>query len=294
MELKIDSVSKKYRGDVWGLWDFSIQVGAGVLGLVGPNGAGKSTLMRILATITRPTEGRITWNGIDILKSPNPLRRVMGYLPQDFGVYPNLTPVEFLEYMAAIKGVERVSARKRIDDLLQVVGLMEARKRQLGGFSGGMKQRLGIAQALLNDPQLLIVDEPTSGLDPGERVHFRNLISDLAGDRIVILSTHIVSDVEAVATEIVILDLGHTRRRCSPEKLLQTVVGKVWLWVVPSAALNEIRAEHLISNVVHRSDGVHVRLVVDEAPAAEAQPVEPSLEDAYLYNLAKDRKEASI
>ncbi len=294
MEIKIKNVSKRYSGDVWGLQDFSLEVGVGVLGLVGPNGAGKSTLMRILATVTRPTGGSITWNGIDILKSPNPLRRVLGYLPQDFGVYPNLNPVEFLEYIAAIKGVESKSVRNRIDDLLQVVGLASACKRQLCGFSGGMVQRLGIAQALINDPQFLIVDEPTSGLDPEERVNFRNLISDLAGNRIVILSTHIVSDVEAAATEIVILSQGHMQRHCSPEKLLQSVMGKVWLWVAPSAALTDIRAEHLVSSVVHRSDGVHVRLVAEEAPAIEAKPVAPSLEDAYLYTLKNDRKEVLL
>jgi ABC-2 type transport system ATP-binding protein len=291
MELKIESVSKRYRGDVWGLWDFSLEVRTGILGLVGPNGAGKSTLMRILATVTRPTEGRVTWNGLDILKYPNPLRAVLGYLPQDFGIYPNLNAVEFLEYLAAIKGLESKSARKRIDGLLQVVGLTEVRKRPLGGFSGGMKQRLGIAQALLNDPQLLIVDEPTSGLDPEERVRFRNLLSDLAGDRIVILSTHIVSDVEAAATEIAIINQGQLQRHCAPEALLQTVDGKVWMWIVPSYALTEIQQKYLVSGAVRRSDGVHVRLVADEVPAPEAKAVNPSLEDAYLYCLKNSRAE---
>jgi ABC-type multidrug transport system ATPase subunit len=290
MEIIIDSVSKRYHGDVWGLWDFNLEVRTGILGLVGPNGAGKSTLMRILATVTRPTEGRVTWNGSNILKSANHLRAVLGYLPQDFGVYPNLNAVEFLEYLAAIKGLEGKSARKRIDELLRVVGLIEARKRPLGDFSGGMKQRLGIAQALLNDPQLLIVDEPTSGLDPEERVRFRNLLSDLSGDRIVILSTHIVSDVEAAATEIAIIHHGHLIQHCAPENLLQTVEGKVWMWVVPSNHLTEIRQNHLVSNTVRRSDGVHVRLVVDAAPAPEAKPVTPSLEDAYLYCLKNNRE----
>jgi ABC-type multidrug transport system ATPase subunit len=291
MELKIESVSKRYRGDVWGLRDFSLDVRTGILGLVGPNGAGKSTLMRILATVTRPTEGRVTWNGSDILKSPNPLRAVLGYLPQDFGVYPNLNAVEFLVYLAAIKGLEGKSARKRIDQLIQVVGLTEARKRPLSGFSGGMKQRLGIAQALLNDPQLLIVDEPTSGLDPEERVRFRNLLSNLSGDRIVILSTHIVSDVEAAATAIAIINQGHLMRHCAPETLLQTVDEKVWMWVVPSNALTEIQQNHLISSGVRRSDGVHVRLVADKAPASDAKLVTPTLEDAYLYCLKNSREE---
>jgi ABC-type multidrug transport system ATPase subunit len=290
MELKIESVSKRYRGDVWGLRDFSLKVRTGILGLVGPNGAGKSTLMRILATVTRPTEGHVTCNGVDIQKYPNPLRAVLGYLPQDFGVYPNLNAVEFLEYLAAIKGLESKSAHKRIDELLQLVGLIEVRKRPLGGFSGGMKQRLGIAQALLNDPQLLIVDEPTSGLDPEERVRFRNLLSDLSGDRIVILSTHIVSDVEAAATEIAIINQGYLMRHCAPEILLQTVEGKVWVWVVPSRSLTEVQENHLISSAVRRSNGVHVRLVADEAPAPDAKLVTPTLEDAYLYCLKNSRE----
>jgi ABC-type multidrug transport system ATPase subunit len=291
MELIIESVSKRYRGNVWGLRDFSLEVRSGILGLVGPNGAGKSTLMRILATVTQPTSGRVSWNGVNILEYPDPLRALLGYLPQDFGVYPNLNAVEFLDYLAAIKGLDGRSTRKRIHELLQVVGLAEARKRPLGGFSGGMRQRLGIAQALLNDPQLLIVDEPTSGLDPEERVRFRNLLSDLSGDRIVVLSTHIVSDVEAAATEIAIINRGYLLRHCTPETLLHTVEGKVWVWIVPSNTLTDIQQNHLVSSAVRRSDGVHVRLVAGEAPAPDAKPVIPSLEDAYLYCLKNSREE---
>src|SRR5512147_2972195 len=219
MKLSISHLSKQYRRDFWGLRDFDLELTPGVIGLLGPNGAGKSTLMRMLATITQPTAGAIRWNGADIVKSPDTLRAVLGYLPQDFGVYPNLTAVEFLEYMAAIKGLDAKSARQRIDELLQVVNLVHAAKRPLGGYSGGMKQRVGIAQALLNDPQLLIVDEPTAGLDPEERVRFRNLLSDLSGNRIVILSTHIVSDVEATATDIAIINRGHLKVRARPEQL---------------------------------------------------------------------------
>jgi ABC-type multidrug transport system ATPase subunit len=195
MQLMIKDVGKQYRRDFWGLRDFTLDLSPGVLGLLGPNGAGKSTLMRILATITKPTTGQVTWCGTDIAHSPDGLREVLGYLPQDFGIYPNLNAVEFLDYLAAMKGLDARASRQRIDELLQVVNLVDAAKRPLGGYSGGMKQRVGIAQALLNDPQLLIVDEPTAGLDPEERVRFRNLLSDLAGNRIVILSTHIVSDV---------------------------------------------------------------------------------------------------
>ncbi len=261
----------------------TLELGPGVIGLLGPNGAGKSTLMRMLATITRPTEGTIKWNEVDIVKSPDALRSVLGYLPQDFGVYPNLNAVEFLEYMAAIKGLDGKSARRRIDELLLVVNLKEAAKRPLGGYSGGMKQRVGIAQALLNDPQLLIVDEPTVGLDPEERVRFRNLLSDLAGQRIVILSTHIVSDVEATATEIVIINKGCKLQHDVPEKLLSMLEGKVWQWIVPSTELPALKEKLAISGTVRRNEGVQVRVVSASSPAAEAQAIQPTLEDVYLY-----------
>lgn len=289
MKLTIEGVGKRYKGDFWGLQDFSLELGPGVLGLLGPNGAGKSTLMRILATITRPTEGRVLWDGIDIVRSPDGLRAVLGYLPQDFGVYPNLSAVEFLEYMAAVKGVDARVARRRIEELLVLVNLADARKRPLDGYSGGMRQRIGIAQALLNDPRLLIVDEPTVGLDPEERVRFRNLLSDLGGERIVILSTHIVSDVEATATGIALIDRGHLLAHAEPEELLRRVEGRVWEWVISSADLPAVRERWKISGTVRRADGVHVRVVSGVAPGAGAVPVPPSLEDAYLAVLEGDR-----
>lgn len=283
MKLAIEHLSKQYRRDFWGLRDFDLELGSGVIGLLGPNGAGKSTLMRMLATITKPTEGLIKWNDVDIVKSPDTIRAVLGYLPQDFGVYPNLNAVEFLEYMSAIKGLDAKSARHRIEELLQVVNLQDAAKRPLGSYSGGMKQRVGIAQALLNDPQLLIVDEPTVGLDPEERVRFRNLLSDLSGQRIVILSTHIVSDVEAVATEIVIIHKGRKLQHHTPEKLLQLLDGKVWQWVIPSSELPALKQQHIISGTVRRSEGVQVRVVSEAIPSSNAQAIPPSLEDVYLY-----------
>lgn len=289
MRLTIEGVGKRYRGNVWGLRGFSLDLGPGVLGLLGPNGAGKSTLMRILATITQPTEGRVSWNGGDIVRSPDDLRAELGYLPQDFGVYPNLNANEFLEYIAAVKGIDRGAARRRIEELLVLVNLTEARKRPLGGYSGGMKQRIGIAQALLNDPKLLIVDEPTVGLDPEERVRFRNLLSDLGGERIVILSTHIVSDVEAVATSIAILDRGRLLTWAEPEELLRQVEGRVWEWVIPSAELPAAREHWKISSTTRRADGIHARVVSDHPPAAGASPLAPSLEDAYLAVLEADR-----
>jgi ABC-2 type transport system ATP-binding protein len=282
MKLSIKRLSKHYRNDVWGLRDFDLEVGPGVIGLLGPNGAGKSTLMRMLATITRPSAGTVTWDGADIVRRPESLRGVLGYLPQDFGVYPNLSAREFLEYMAAIKGLDAPSARRRIDELLAVVNLTHAAGRPLGGYSGGMKQRVGIAQALLNDPRLLIVDEPTVGLDPEERVRFRNLLSDLSGERIIFLSTHIVSDVEATATEIVVINRGRKVRHATPENLLRELDGKVWQWVVPSSDLQALKQRYIVSGTIRRQDGVQVRLVHNASPAPGAQSVPPTLEDAYL------------
>ncbi len=289
MQLMVEDLSKNYRGSVRALRSVRFSMRPGVLGLLGPNGAGKSTLMRILATVTKPSTGRVFWNEKDIALDPDALRNVLGYLPQDFGVYPNLNAHEFLEYLAAVKGIEIVAAKKRIGELLDLVNLTEAAKRPLGGYSGGMRQRVGIAQALLNDPQLLIVDEPTAGLDPEERVRFRNLLSELSGERIVILSTHIVSDIEAVATQIAILAHGELLAHDAPEALLAKMSGKVWEVVVPSSELPALRQKYLISSTAHRSDGVHARVVTEVAPAEEARPLEPSLEDAYLASLATKR-----
>lgn len=283
MELVIQNVGKQYGRGKWGLRDYSLTLTSGVSGLLGPNGAGKSTLMRILATITRPTVGRVFWNGEDIAEKPNNLRAVLGYLPQDFGVYPNLNAIEFLQYLAAIKGLDTKTANCRIDELLQVVNLVDARKRPLGGYSGGMKQRIGIAQALLNDPELLIVDEPTVGLDPEERVRFRNMLADLSGDRIVLLSTHIVSDVEAVATRIAIMNRGHLLQHVTPDELLQAVDGKTWEWVIPTSQLVAVRENYLISNMNRYADVTRLRIIQEQSPSADAVRVAPNLEDAYLF-----------
>lgn len=296
MRLAVEYLSKEYRGGgqvVQALSKVQLALGPGVLGLLGPNGAGKSTLMRILATITQPSSGRVLWNDVEIAHHPDPLRTVLGYLPQDFGVYANLNALEFLEYLAAVKGIQTAAARKRIGELLELVNLTEVAKRPLGGYSGGMRQRIGIAQALLNDPQLLIVDEPTADLDPEERVRFRNLLSELSGERIVILSTHIVSDVEAVASSIAILAHGHLIAHDLPEALLASVAGKVWQVVVPSSELYALRQKHLVSSTAHRSDGVHARVVADAAPENTARPLDPVLEDAYLSAVAHQRSAAN-
>jgi ABC-2 type transport system ATP-binding protein len=292
MELRIENVSKQFSQSVWGLREFSLQLGPGVLGLLGPNGAGKSTLMRIIATITRPSSGAVFWNGRDVAQDPDSLRRVLGYLPQDFGVYPNLNAVEFLTYLAAVKGLNQKEARQRIDTLIQLVNLNEAAYRPIGNFSGGMRQRVGIAQALLNDPHLLIVDEPTVGLDPEERVRFRHLISDLSGERLVLLSTHIVSDVEATATSIALINNGRLLHHALPEALLQAVEGKVWGWLVSSEALTAVKNQHLIANTTRRSDGVLARIVSDTPPHPAAEPLPATLEDAYLYFITERQETA--
>jgi ABC-2 type transport system ATP-binding protein len=293
MRLTIEQVSKVYRGGARALTDFHLELGPGVLGLLGPNGAGKSTLMKILATLTRPTTGHVTWDGRDVASEPDAVREVLGYLPQDFGVYPNLSAREFLEYLAAAKGLEPRAARRRIEALLELVNLADARNRPLGGFSGGMRQRVGIAQALLNDPQLLIVDEPTGGLDPEERVRFRNLLSELPGERIVILSTHIVSDVEAMATDLAIIARGRLVAHLAPEELLRSVEGRTWELVLPSAELPALRQRHLVSGTMRRGDGVQARVIADSAPGPGARPASPTLEDAYLDVLARERAVAT-
>ncbi|HEX3045778.1 MAG TPA: ABC transporter ATP-binding protein [Bacillota bacterium] len=283
MNLSIEKVSKRYGNGKWGLRDLSLNISSGVLGLLGSNGAGKSTLMRIIATVSKATSGVVRWNGADISKNPDALRTVLGYLPQNFGVYQNLNAIEFLKYIAALKGIRGPAANQRIDELIQIVNLTEVCKRPLGGYSGGMNQRVGIAQALLNDPELLIIDEPTVGLDPEERVRFRNLLSDLSGDRIVIFSTHIVSDIEATATHIAVLSQGQLLTHTSPEALINTVKGKVWECMVSSDEINDIRQKWLISGAIRHSDGVQIRVVSDSKPTSDSQAVTPALEDAYLY-----------
>src|SRR2546423_4200914 len=210
MELTIEHLSKRY-GQHWALRELSLRCGPGTLGLVGPNGAGKTSLMRMIATLLAPTEGTIRWNGQDIRTQGETLRQVLGYLPQDFGVYPEFTGRQFLRYLAAMKGLPRPLVNRRVDEVLSIVNLEQEADRKLPASSGGMKQRIGIAQALLNDPELLIVDEPTAGLDPSERVRFRTLLSSLTCNQIIILSTHIISDVEAVANRLLILQAGRVR-----------------------------------------------------------------------------------
>jgi ABC-2 type transport system ATP-binding protein len=281
--LELDGVSKKFRGGNFGVRDLSLSIGSGVIGLLGPNGAGKTTLMQMIATITRPTSGTIRFQGVDVVREPDAIRRRLGYLPQDFGVYDNLTAVEFLSYFAALKGVH---SRARVGEMLELVNLHNVAKRAVGGFSGGMKQRLGIAQALINDPDLVIVDEPTAGLDPEERVRFRNVLADVGIGKLVILSTHIVSDVESVATHIAIMNSGSIVACATPEELMRGAEGSVWELVVPSERFDELRRTARVSSAVRKSDGVHVRIVSDDEPRGGAMVAEPTLEDAFLHTMS--------
>ena len=281
--LSLESVGYHYAGGHAAVADVNLDLGPGILGLLGPNGAGKSTLMRMLATMTRPSSGRIRWNGTDLTAAPNALRSTLGYLPQDFGVYPALSAREFLGFLAAVKGLSGAKARERVDHCLSQVGLGDAADRRLGEYSGGMRQRVGIAQALLNDPTLLIVDEPTVSLDPEERMRFRHLLTDLAGERLVILSTHIVSDVEASATALAVMSAGALRFHGTPEQLIAQADGHVWEWTIAPERLADVRKHFTLCGSLRRPEGIRVRVLADSCPHADAQAVTPELEDAYAW-----------
>ncbi len=288
MQIALKDLTKRYSQQKYGLKDFTLELNAGILGLLGPNGAGKSTLLRMLATITRPTSGSIKLDDLDVVKNPDVVRKKLGYLPQDFGVYANLNAIEFLEYIGAVKGLSGKHLRERIDALLDEVNLTHARKKPIGTYSGGMRQRVGIAQALLNDPQILIFDEPTVGLDPEERVRFRNLLADLAGERIIILSSHIVSDIETIATDIAIVANGSLIVQQSPEKIIEIVENKVFEILIPQEELAVFKKNYIVSNAVRRSNGWLVRFL-NEEPLPNAQKIAPNLEDAYLWFIAQKK-----
>jgi ABC-type multidrug transport system ATPase subunit len=290
--LSLEGLGKRYPNGTQALDDVSLSLGEGVLGLLGPNGAGKTTLMSILATVTRPTTGTFRWRGADALRDPLAVRRELGYLPQDFGIYERLTASEFLTYLGRLKGVPGPVLRRRVGELLELVNLHHVAGRRLGAFSGGMRQRVGIAQALLGDPALLIVDEPTVGLDPEERVRFRNLLSEAAHGRVVILSTHIVSDVEAVAAQIAVMRGGRIVAITTPEEMLRRAQGRVFEALVEPAGLAAAQQAVAVSSLARRAEGVRLRFVGDGGALAGARAVEPSLEDAYLLIQRRGAEEA--
>jgi ABC-type multidrug transport system ATPase subunit len=281
MELTIDHVGKRYGQD-WALRQLSLRCEPGLLGLVGPNGAGKTTLLRMIATLLDPSEGTISWNGQNIRTHGEVLRQILGYLPQEFGIYREFSGRQFLRYLAAMKGLPKAMAQKRVDEVLELVNLERVADQKLPTYSGGMKQRVGIAQALLNDPELLIVDEPTAGLDPAERVRFRTLLASLTSNRVIILSTHIISDVEAVANRLVILQAGRVLTDTTPEAILGTAVGKVWTVTTDQATAMHMQATYLASTMVNQLGGVTLRIVSATRPHEAAVVSDPTLEEAYL------------
>jgi len=284
MALTITNLSKQYNAQKKALTDYSITINKGVLGLLGPNGAGKSTLMKIIATISKPSTGTLLLDGIDIVENPNAIRKVLGYLPQDFGVYPNLNAYEFLEYIAAMKGVGGRGLRQRIDMLLEGVNLTADAKRPIGTYSGGMKQRIGIAQAMLNDPKVLIFDEPTVGLDPEERMRFRQLIADLAQDCIIILSSHIVSDIETIADEVAIMQDGRLLTHTSQYEIIQQAEGRIFEILLDNTMLSTFKNNYKVIDTSRQADQVRVRYIsTNSEPAPASTPVRATLEDAYLF-----------
>ena len=293
MQIEIQSLTKTYNRNTRALDGIDLAIPNGMFGLLGPNGAGKTTLMRILAGILRPTSGQIHAGQIDGTTDAGrqAIKEILGYLPQELGLYPDLTAREFLDYIGILKGLtDRKARARRVDELLEVVALSDVAKRKLKTFSGGMKRRVGIAQALLNDPQLLIVDEPTAGLDPEERIRFRNLLSDLGGDRTVILSTHIVEDIAQTCRNLAILSKGKVLFEGSTSGLIDSARGKVW-----TIKTNGPKPEGdlTVVSTLHLADSAQYRVVGDSSFIPGAQPVEPSLEDGYIWLMRAARAEVA-
>ena len=283
MELTFDRLTKEYGAKI-AVDRVSAALGPGVHGLLGANGAGKTTLMRMACGVLRPTSGEVRFDATPIERMGGDYRALLGYLPQDFGYYPEFTALDFMEYMAALKGIARRAARERSLELRSAVGLAGEERRRIRTFSGGMKQRLGIAQAVLNDPAVLVLDEPTAGLDPKERVRFRNLIAGFAQDKVVLLSTHIVSDVESIADRILVMRSGAFVMEGNPSDLLEAVRGKVWEVEVSSREAESLSARLAVANARYGEGGrSFVRYVSDEPAVPGSVPADPTLEDLYLY-----------
>ncbi len=277
--LELLNVTKTFGAKVPAVNRVSMNLTQGVVGLIGHNGAGKTTLMQMIATLTRPTSGQILFQGQDIVKRPEQIRARLGFLPQDFGVYPNLSALEFMQYFAALKGVRDPA---RIRHLLELVNLQDHAKRPAASFSGGMRRRLGIAQALLNDPDILIVDEPTAGLDPEERLRFRNLLAELGFQKLVIMSTHIVSDVESIASQLAIMKNGQLVAFETPDAILQAARGQVWQASVDATEFETLRAQVHVLHAQRQGERMHVRIAHPQSPCMDASHAEPSLEEALM------------
>lgn len=282
MELTISDLTKDF-GSFRAVDHVNFTMHSGVYGLLGVNGAGKTTLMRMLTTLIRPTGGEIRWDGQDVFQMDNTYRKLLGYLPQDFGYYPDFSIYDYLMYIASIKGIRPAAAKERASRLLKQVGLSQARHKKMKTLSGGMKRRVGIAQAMLNDPQILILDEPTAGLDPNERIRFRNLISELSEDRIVLLSTHIVSDIEYIASEILLMKDGRITLSGTAEEVIASMPERVWLFSVPREQVDRYLADYRVSNLKTTPAGATLRVLSPDCPAAGAVETAATLEDVFLH-----------
>ncbi len=289
MELQLEHLTKQY-GSLIAVDNLNTTLTCGIYGLLGANGSGKTTLMRLICDIQSPTAGSICYDGLDIQTAGERYRNILGYLPQDFGYYPDFSAYKFLMYMSAIKGLSKAFARERSLQLLDEVDLLQVKDKKIKTFSGGMKQRLGIAQAMLNDPRILILDEPTAGLDPKERVRFRNLISTFSHNKIVLLSTHIVSDVEYIAGHILMMKKGQFIHEGKPDKIIHRIDGKVWECQVPNEEVPTLRERYTISNLRSENDMTILRIIHDSQPLESAVPAAPNLEDLYLYYFSEEGK----
>ena len=283
-ELELVNIQKSFKEKI-AVKEISVCLQHGIYGLLGENGAGKTTLMRMICGILEPTQGSILCDGMRIQEMGGDFRSLLGYLPQDFGYYEDFSAYRFLRYMAALKAIPEDYAQNKIDELLEIVDLTEVKDKKLKTFSGGMIRRIGIAQALLNNPEILILDEPTSGLDPKERVRFRNIISSLGKNRIIILSTHIVSDVEYIADSIMIMKNGKMIRTGTENELAEEVKNCVWKCLVPEKEAMELNERYIVSNLKNQGDKVELRIVSKEKPILNAEPLEVTLEDIYLYDI---------
>ena len=282
MALILDGLTKTFSSFP-AVNNLSYTMDTGVYGLLGVNGAGKTTLMRMLCTLLTPTSGTITWDGQDIFSLGSAYRNLLGYLPQDFGYYPDFSVQDYLLYIASIKGLLPATARQRMQSLLEQVGLTQVRRQKMKKLSGGMKRRAGIAQAMLNDPKILILDEPTAGLDPKERIRFRNLISELAENRLVLLSTHIVSDVEYIADQILLMKDGSLVHHGTSQQLLAAAPTQVWVCTVPRAQADQLLHQYPVVNLKTLPQGVQLRVLSQTPPVPEAHPAEMTLEDLFLH-----------
>lgn len=290
MKLEFKNVTKRY-GEVKAVNKVNCVMEKGIYGLLGVNGAGKTTLMRMLCTIIGPSEGKILWNGEDIWKLGTAYREILGYLPQEFGYYPDLTVYDYMMYISSIKGLKMPFARKKAKQLLKQVGMEKFSKRKMKNLSGGMVRRVGIAQAMLNDPKILVLDEPTAGLDPNERIRFRNLISELSEERLVLLSTHIVSDIEYIANYIMLMKDGGLFYTGTAEELLSSMQEHVWQCHVPRNQVDQYMKAYLVGNIKTTENGAELRIISRRKPAEDAVSVEKTLEDAFLLYFGEKSEE---